>query len=222
MADKNLNPRDGLRRNAVKDSSAEVLSPMDPPDAYAPPGKINIDPEQMHPFLKTLMADHAIIKESLADFEKAILSIKQSGVTKEVNRRLAHFFYTFNDIFIPHDKMEERRLFPALEKKLIEKGEHSQGAKPATALDVMEDDHLKAVQQAAVIFNFFGLASRLGDEISRNLVMDAAMEQANQFIELMQLHIFREDTIIFPLAHKYIDSTQLTKMQQEIQGDVGN
>jgi len=79
----------------------------------------------------------------------------------------------------------------------------------------MEDDHLKAIQLTAVIFNFFGLASRLKDDVSRNLVIDAAIEQSNQLIELLRLHIFREDTILFPLAHKHIDSSELDCLQSK-------
>lgn len=185
---------------------------MDPPDAYAPPGKIDVDPDAMHPFLKELMADHRTIKEDLASFEATILSIKKSGVKKETNERLAHFFHTFDEVFIPHDKKEEKILFPALEKKLIEKGEHGQGRIPVTAIDVMEGDHIKAIQQAAVIFNFLALASRLKDDLSRNLVLDAAILQSEELIELLRLHIFREDSIVFPLAHKYIGEAELNRL----------
>ncbi|MDP3980777.1 MAG: hypothetical protein Q8Q33_05125, partial [Chlamydiota bacterium] len=103
-------------------------------------------------------------------------------------------------------------LFPILTKKLIETGEHSHGPNPTTAVDVMEDDHLKAIQLTAVIFNFFKLASQLGDPVSRNLVMDAAIEQSYQLIELLRLHIFREDTIIFPLAHQTIETQELNQL----------
>ena len=204
---------DPIRRNAEKNSSDGSLSPMDPPDAYTPPATVDVDLQRMHPFLKELMADHTIIKEALSGFEKTILSIKQSGVSKETNQHLAHFFHIFDEVFIPHDKREEKTLFPVLEKKLIEKGERSQGMIPTTAIDVMEDDHIKAIQQAAVIFNFFALASRLKDDLSRNLVLDAAITQSEELIELLRLHIFREDSIVFPLAHKYIDEADLSRLQ---------
>jgi len=212
MTDKHSCSDDPIRRNVEKNISDECLSPMDPPDAYAPPGKIDVNPDEMHSFLKELMADHRTIKEALAGFEETIFSMKQSGVTRETNQQLAHFFHIFDDVFIPHDKKEERGLFPALEKKLIEKGEHSQGMNPTTAIDVMEDDHLKAIQQAAVTFNFFGLALRLKDDLSRNLVLDAAITQSEELIELLRLHIFREDSIVFPLAHKYMTKPELDRL----------
>ncbi len=214
MSNKPSPANDPILRNAEKNLVDGGLSPMDPPDAYAPPGKVDVDPTLIHPFLKELMADHAAIKEALAGFEKTILSMKQSGVSRETNQQLAHFFHIFDEVFIPHDKREEKNLFPVLEKKLIEKGERSKGMIPTTAIDVMEDDHIKAVQQAAVIFNFFALASRLKDDLSRNLVLDAAITQSEELIELLRLHIFREDTIIFPLAHKHIDESDLDRLQK--------
>jgi hemerythrin-like domain-containing protein len=215
MTNKQSYADDPIRRNAEKDITDVGLSPMDPPDAYAPPGKVDVDPDLMHPFLKELMADHVIIKEALSNFEKTILSMKQSGVSKETNQQLAHFFHVFDEVFIPHDQREEKNLFPILERRLIEKGERSQGIIPTTAIDVMEDDHVKAIQQAAVIFNFFALASRLKDDLSRNLVLDMAITQSEELIELLRLHIFREDSIVFPLAHQYIDESELSRLQTQ-------
>jgi len=209
---KQQNLNDPIHRNAEKDVTADALSPMDPPDAYNPPGKVDVAVEDMHPFLQELVADHVKIKSALEDFETAVLSLKTKGLSKEANEKLRNFFEFFNDEFLSHDKREEKYLFPKLAEKLIEKGEHSQGFSPTTSVDVMEEDHLKAVQQTAVIFNFFGLASRLTDEVSRCIVMDAAIEQSNDLIELLRLHIFREDTIVFPLAQKYIDASDLDAM----------
>ena len=56
MTDKHSCSDDPIRRNVEKNISDECLSPMDPPDAYAPPGKVDVDPERIHPFLKELMA----------------------------------------------------------------------------------------------------------------------------------------------------------------------
>ncbi|MBP9865145.1 MAG: hemerythrin domain-containing protein [Candidatus Omnitrophica bacterium] len=215
MTDKPSHANDPIFRNAEKEISDGGLSPMDPPDAYAPPGKVDVNPELMHPFLKELMADHVTIKEALSGFEKTILTMKQSGVSRESNQQLAHFFHVFDEVFIPHDRREEKSLFPLLEKKLVENGERSKGLIPTTAVDVMEDDHIKAIQLAAVAFNFFGLASRLKDVESRNVVLDAAVTQSEELIELLRLHIFREDSIVFPLAHKHINEADLSRLQTQ-------
>ncbi|MCB9800368.1 MAG: hemerythrin domain-containing protein [Candidatus Omnitrophica bacterium] len=208
-------PEDQIRRNVEKESVQEECSPMDPPDAYNPPGKITVNIEDMHPFLKGLIDDHNEIKGALEGFETAVRAIRETGVTPDSNRAFAQFFRTFDDVFLAHDKKEEKYLFPVLESELIKKGEHSKGSVVTTATDVMEEDHVRIIQLASVIFNFFGLASRLTDTASRNIVLDAALSQADELIELMRLHIFREDTIVFPLAHQLIDSKVLTSFMIE-------
>ena len=50
--------------------STEGLSPMDPPDAYAPPGTIEeIPQDQMHPILREFYEEHDRITESLVTTE---------------------------------------------------------------------------------------------------------------------------------------------------------
>ncbi len=210
-----LNENDPIRRNAEKDMCDNGFSPMDPPDAYDPPGKVAVAAEGMHPFLQQLVADHVEIKKALGVFEETLTQMKETGVTKTTNGKLAEFFRVFNDVFIPHDKREEKSLFPLLEAKLIEKGEHSHGTETTTAVDVMEADHIRAIQLASVTFNFFGLASRLVDEASRNIVLDVAVTQSEDLIELLRLHIFREDSIVFPLADKHIDKVELDRLQKK-------
>ena len=186
------------------ENTRSALSPMSPPDAYQPPGSDNIAFADLHPFLQEFAAEHEAVKAQLLKFEETIMGLKEKGVTVQINRSLKEFFRFFNDEFIPHIKKEEKTIFPALNKKLIEKNKLNPSLLSITPVDMMEDDHLKAIQLTVVVFNFFGLASRLKDEASRDIVMDAALEQAYQLIELLRLHIFREDRIIFPLAHKVV------------------
>ena len=208
-------PEDRIQRNVEKDVVSEECSPMDPPDAYNPPGKVSVNVEDMHPFLKRLVDDHKKIKKALEEFEIAVRSIREDGVTRKTNAAFAHFFRSFDDVFLAHDKKEEKYIFPVLEAELIKKGEHSKGSVITKATDVMEEDHARIIQLTAVIFNFFALASRLTDPVSRNVVLDAALNQADEFIELLRLHIFREDTIVFPLAHQLIDEKVLTSFMTE-------
>jgi len=104
-------------------------------------------------------------------------------------------------------------LFPLLRERLIASGEHGGGDVPTTAIEVMEDEHAKAMQLAAVVVNFLGLVFRLPDERSGMLVLDAALEQGKNLAELLRLHVFREDTIVFPLAHKLISPAEFDRMQ---------
>lgn len=81
---------------------------------------------------------------------------------------------------------------------------------------MLEDDHIKMMQSASVTFNLMGLASRLPDPKSRAITIDAAVEQGKSLIELIRLHIFREDNILFPLADKYINAEEFAGMENKL------
>jgi iron-sulfur cluster repair protein YtfE (RIC family) len=188
------------------------MNPLDPPDAYSPPALHRIPPEEMHPFLRQFCIEHAAFLEELQKFDEAILAVQKTGYTKELDAQLRHFFHFFERDFIPHSRREETVLFPVLNERLIADGEHSTAEIPTTGIDIMEDDHLKAVQLAAVVLNFIGLALRLPDEKSRLIVLDAALEQAKTLVELMRLHIFREDNVVFSSAHRLISKSEFDDM----------
>lgn len=216
MESSEMNKNDPLKRNVEKGDMAEGLSPMDPPDAYSPPGTVEQVPyEELHPILQEFYDEHELIQNALVDFEEALISIQEKGVSKDINEKIKGFFEFFDSTFIPHDKREEKVLFPLLEARLIEKGEHSQGPAPTTAIDLMEEEHLKAIQLAGVIFNFFGLVFRLPDEKSRLIVLDVAIEQGKTLVELLRLHIFRENNVLFQLAHKYISISEFGQMKRK-------
>lgn len=207
---------DPVSPQAEKGLVDEEYSPMNPPDAYAPPGTVEAAPyEEIHPILQEFYDEHDEIIEALKVFEESLVSIQKEGITKKADESLRIFFHFFDTEFMAHDKREEKVLFPLLAKRLVEKGEHSQGPAPMTAIDMMEDDHVKAIQLAGIIFNFFGLYSRLPDEKSRLIVLDAAIEQGKTLVELLRLHIFRENSIVFPLAHKYIEQSEFDQMQRK-------
>lgn len=195
------------------------MSPMDPPEAYAPPAMNRVSMEEMPLFLRKLSEEHVVFMEELKIFEEAIISIQKTGFTRELDGKLKHFFHFFNLDFVPHSQTEEASLFPLLHKRLIADGEHSpivadKSEVPTTAVDLMRADHLKAVQLAAVTLNFLGLAFRLPDEKSRLIVLDAALEQGKNLVELLRLHIFREDNVVFQSAHRLISETEFDRMNK--------
>lgn len=209
-----LNRIDPLRKQPERGlDSGNGLSPMDPPDAYAPPSVEPVPTTELHPFLRKFRDEHVPLMEELNAFEEAILSIQKNGYTKESDTKLRHFFHFFDHEFIPHGRREEATLFPLLHQRLIAAGEHGKGSVPTTATDVMEDEHAKAMQLAAVILNFLGLAFRLPDERSRLIVLDAALEKGKNLVELLRLHVFREDNVVFSLAHRLISRTEFDEMQ---------
>ena len=185
---------------------------MDPPDAYAPPNTEPVPPEKLHPFLRRLCEEHAPFTQELGAFEEAIGSIQRNGYTREADAVLRRFFDFFDREFVPHHRREEARLFPLLRERLIMAGEHGEGSIVTTAVDVMVDEHAKAMQLAAVIVNFLGLVFRLADDRSRIMVLDAALEEGKKLIELLRLHIFRENVVVFSLAHRLILPAELDEM----------
>jgi len=186
---------------------------MDPPDAYAPPNLEPVPALALHPVLREFRDEHVPFLQELNAFEEAILSIQKSGYTRESDAKLRHFFHYFDHEFTPHSRREEAALFPLLRERLIASGEHGSGSVPATATDVMQDEHAKAMQLAAVVVSFLGLVFRLPDERSGMIVLDAALEQGKNLVELLRLHVFREDNVVFSLAHRLISVAEFDAMQ---------
>lgn len=191
------------------------LSPMDPPDAYSPPAVDKVKLEEMHPFLRQFVEEHALFLEEIKKFEETILSIQKDGYTREADKSLRHFFTFFDLEFMPHNKREDVSLFPLLNQRLLISGEHSKTEIPTTSVDLMEEDHLKASQLAAVILNFFELAFRLPDQGSKLIVLDMALEQGKDLVELLRLHIFREDNMVLPTAHRLISWGEFDDLEQK-------
>lgn len=212
---KKLNEIDPLKRIAEKETAQEEFSPMDPPGAYAPPALEKVEYAGMHPFLQALMDEHKAAIEALNAFENALLDIQAQGLNREADKKLRDFFDFFDNHITSHNRKEERALFPLLHRRLLENGEHGKGPEAVTGVDILEDDHAKALQLAAVVFNFFALSVRLPDAASRALVLDAALEQGKSLVELLKLHIFREDNVVFAQAHRLLGKAELDEMLRE-------
>jgi hemerythrin-like domain-containing protein len=215
---KNLQNIDPLKRMVEKQSEQEEFSPMDPPDAYSPPGIETIPYEKMPSFLQKLMDEHNTCLRKIESFEEVLLRLQKNGLVPdpEIDEGLRQFFSFLDDSIVRHNLKEEKILFPLLQKRLLERGEHSKGQYPKTAVDMLEDDHIKFMQLAAVTFNFLGLAARLPDAASRAITLDAALEQGKALVELLRLHIFREDNVVFSLAVKHISEGEFSGMEKEL------
>lgn len=205
---------DPIKRMVEKQTDQEELSPMDPPEAYAPPQLEAIPYEEMHPFLQNLRDEHQDYIKELDAFEEALLQIQEHGMDKGVDGKLRKFFHFFDHEIVKHSQNEDKILFPLLHQRLIEQGEHSQGPETTTAINVLEDDHVEAMQLATISFNFFGLAVRLPNPESQIIVLDAAINQGKTLIEHLRLHIFREDNVVFTQAQKYITKEELDDMSK--------
>jgi hemerythrin-like domain-containing protein len=210
--------KEPIIRDVEKGLEDSEHSPMDPPSAYEQPGTLKISPEDMDGSLKEFVDDHKIAMKQVEEFEKALVQFKITGykVDQKINEVFGTFFKYFDTELLPHNDKEEKTLFPILNKKLIEAGEHSKGESKLTAIDVMEDDHVKFIQLGTLSFNLLGLATRIKDDTSRIFILDTAYETARELIELLKLHIYREDHTLFPLAQKYLSKEEFESIENQM------
>jgi hemerythrin-like domain-containing protein len=161
--------------------------------------------------------DHKVAIKKIEEFENALVQYKTTGyvLTKEINATFSDFFKYYDSNLLLHNEKEDKVLFPLLNEKLMATGEHSTGENPKTAIDVMEDDHVKFIQLGTLSFNLFGLATRIKDPQSRMFICDTAYDTSREFTELLRLHIYREDYTLFPLAQKLISEEEFAVIKEK-------
>ncbi|PKL83918.1 MAG: hypothetical protein CVV24_02490 [Ignavibacteriae bacterium HGW-Ignavibacteriae-3] len=212
-SNQNRFPDGPLKRSAEK-SKEEELSPMSPPDPYSPQTLEKIPFENMHPFLKKLINEHSQLSMVLNEFENALIAWRTNNwiFNKEIDERLRNFFEFYDEHIVEHHNKEEKILFPILNERLMESGEHSKGEKLSTAIDLMEDEHIKIAQAVALVFNFLGLGSRLSDPKSKEITFESAFDQGIAVVETLRLHIHREDNILFLQAMHLFSEADFDKL----------
>lgn len=215
---KETNKHDPVQRN-VEHGLDEMkgCTPFDPPSVYEDKDKNKVDFESMADALKELVEDHKKAIKKIEEFEKALVDYKTNGykITKEINAVFADFYKYYDNELLLHNEKEDKVLFPLLNEKLLASGEHSISENPKTAIDVMEDDHVKFIQLGTLSFNLWGLATRITDATSRIFICDTAYDTSREFTELLRLHIYREDYTLFPLAMKLISQEEFTVIHQK-------
>jgi hemerythrin-like domain-containing protein len=209
---KNLNKQDPLKRMVERQDETEEFSPMDPPDAFQPPSLDEMKYEDMHPVIQKFMDEHKACNEAINTFENTLNSLHTDGFSKNILEGINDFFSFFDESIIEHNRKEDNTIFADLNIILHEKEEFSTGTEK-TVVDLMEDDHTKMLQLAAISFNLFGLVTRIPDEGSRMVILDLAVEQTKALIEMLKLHIFREDNVVFPMANKYLSNEIMDAMK---------
>ena len=209
-----MNIDDPIKRFVEKDTDVEEMSPMDPPEAFAPSTVEPVAYEDMHPLLQKLMDDHKVFIKVLDNFESALTEWKQNKwiFNDSINKNFKELFSFLDNNTPEHNKKEEKQLFPLLHKKLLETGEHSTGDIPKTGVDIMEAEHIQIAQLGALCLNFLGLGSRMQDKTSRELTFEYAYSQGKEIVEIMRLHIYREDETLFPLSMKLISKDEFENL----------
>lgn len=217
IVDAKITPKPEL----VSKQNQRWLSDLDnsPMDTHEEEGKLTIKKEDLSDAIKVFMDEHEAVLKIVGEFEKGMVSYKVNGykLTDDINKSFSKFFKCLDEELLPHNRKEEKTLFPILNKKLILAGEHSKGAKLLTAIDVMEDDHVKFIQLGALSFNLLGLSTRLVDDRSRIFVLDTVYDTSRELVELLKLHIYRENETLFPLAQKYLSKEELELIHEEME-----
>jgi hemerythrin-like domain-containing protein len=188
-------------------------SPMDPPEAYSKKQEV-ITYEQMPDVIKKLMLEHKVAIKKLNKFEKSLQEFRKNKwkINKEINDDFSEFFKFFDDELLLHNRKEEKVLFPLLEKRFRDSGEHGTSTFSQTPIDIFEDDHYQFIQLGTLAFNLIGISSRLPDEDSKNIVSDMAYQNCLELIEMLRLHIYREDETLFQLAYQLISTEEFDEM----------
>ena len=208
---KNLNKQDPLKRMVERQDETEEFSPMDPPDAFQPPALDEVKYEDMHPVIQQLMDEHKRGQEMIEAFENTLNDLHTNGFSKSTLEGINDFFSFFDESIIEHNRKEDNGLFADLNTILRKNEEYSTGTEK-TVVDLMEEDHIKMLQLAAISFNLFGLITRIPDQGSAMVILDLAVEQSKSLIEMLKIHIFREDNVIFPMAQNYLSKEVLDDM----------
>lgn len=213
---------DKIKRIVEKSAQDEDMSPMNPPDYFHAPSKIEEVPyDQLPSPIRKLVEEHKQAIQHLEKFQNALVQFKESGFkyTPELSATLKEFFNFFDNQLIPHHQKEDKFLFPLLEKYLLKSGEHSKymsNHQYETSIDVMEDDHMKMLQVGSLIFNLLGIYVRIPDNVSRNLIADVVFNKGMEFIDLLRVHIYQEENILFPQSVKSLSKEEFASVEKYI------
>lgn len=211
------NKVDPLKKQAtVENLNTDALSPMAPPEAYegAIPKSEGVNDD--NPFLKELVEEHVEFKEHISKFTSAMHHVKDNRKFDVQSAKIVcAFFEYFDREFVVHNKKEERYLFPILAKKLLEHGEHSTGlGEVTTPVDILESEHIQALQLGAIISNSFEILPRINHQESYYTILSNTVNKGFVLAELLNLHIHREDNIVFTLAKNLISKEEFDVIQK--------
>lgn len=198
-----------------------IASPMDPPQPFEIPeaARQKIDYDNLPRPLQRLFDDHVEFLRILEGFEKALADFRdgQWQFTPVISKAFREFFYFMDNQTPSHNAKEEKALFPILRDRLISAGECSPVINTTTPTDVMEDEHQQVFQSASLVFNLLGIGAKLPDEKSRAIVFQHALDAGREIVDIMKLHIFRENEVLLPLAQKLISAEEFTRIDQEME-----
>ncbi len=215
-----MKPDDPIKRFVEHELPVAEMpaSPMDPPEAYEPPVTESVDYASLPAPLQNLWDEHEEYLKVLTVFDNALIALKEGPwkMTQEISTGLKQFFQFIDETMASHNRKEERALFPILREKLLTQGECSPGDHPITPADVMEDEHVRVGQSVAIVFTLLGLAPRIQDPKAREELLGQAVQLGQEIVETMKLHIFRENTILFPMAKSLLSAEEWAQIGERM------
>lgn len=206
---------DPVKKQAEVDASDRggQHSPMSPPEAHSPPCNVKVNYQDMHPFLKQFIDEHNELKAKMDSFQVVLrdLSLNQN-VIGTTDKTIKTFFHEFMKEFTLHNQREEKILFPVLGQRFLQIGEHSRTNNPITPIDVMEDEHKEAFKVVTECVCIWDLVQKVFDPPSQAILIRTFIRKSNTLLEMMRLHIYREDDIVFSLAQRHLTAEELDGM----------
>lgn len=211
-----INQNDPLKKQEkVEKLNNDTMSPMAPPEAYEGSTPKDLGRNSDNKFLQELEQDHIEFMAHINSFISAMHDAKEKKkIEADCLRRILSFFEYFDKEFVIHNKKEERYLFPILTKRLIESGEHSVGlGERTTPIDILESEHMQALQLGAIISNAIEILPRIKNEDAHYSILANAVNKGFVLAELLKLHIHREDNIIFVLAKNLLTDEDVKEVE---------
>lgn len=198
----------------------DIASPMDPPQPFEIPAaaRQKLDYAQMAHPLQRLFDEHRAFLDILEQFEKSLTAFREGHweMTPEISKAFRDFFRFMDNDTPSHNAKEEKALFPLLRERLIRSGECSPGMNTTTPTDIMEDEHSHVMQSACLVFNLMGIGAKLPDPTSRAIVYQHAVDQGREIVDIMKLHIFRENEVLLPLAQTLISPEEFETIDRRM------
>ena len=206
-----MDTADKIKRNVEHGMEQSPCSPMDPPKEYELHSQMKVPYEELAKPLQILFDDHQEFLKILDNFEKSLIEFRDNrwAINESISANFRDFFQFLDSHTVNHNGKEEKALFPILREKLIATGECSPNPmNQLTPCDVMEDEHIKVMQLSCLVFNLLGLAAKLPDAKSRDILYQQAMEQGREIVEIMRLHIYKENNVLMPLANRLLSEEE--------------
>lgn len=154
--------------------------------------------------LAKLMEDHRIFLHTVHAFQESLgASGRPIAPTLALPRRIADFArFLAHDVDGVHGRQEERGLFPVLGRHLpIEGG--------PIGVMLAEHETLRSYQRK-LEHSWCALESDLAAEEAH----EAVVQVSGEVEQLLEGHVFKEDTVLFPMAYQVLSPRELEEIAQ--------